>query len=361
MKEYVHTDCQCHDNEYIWIIDFIIGGLFRINRKTYLVECILSPMEIYNSCYFEIRKIINWNDYIIMIPSKTSEDWLIFDKKTKGLTRFCPMTTSFYCSDAFRLGEKIICIPSRLNEPIAVVDMSIKKCINVIYQWFPSKDSSGLKGAIWDAINVNGTVFFPIRRLSYIGMTNGVQAKILKMDLEGDSIAAADFCAGKWWVAASDGWNLYCFDESGNLLEKFSSEMQFVCVRLITTNRFIFMLPKRGKSIHVFDIKLGKFKIIAITDQSQKEVNFVPYWNYFYEDKSLILLPYFYPCIIIDIETLQIKCKEITYTPEFVKKYYWEYYKETRLSGGQGFILEDARSSLQDFMKLIEYANIKKE
>ena len=76
-----------------------------------------------------------------MLPFIASEDWLLFDKKTKELTRFRPMITSFYCSDAFLIGEKIICIPSKLNEPIAVVDMSIRKCANLIYQWFPERDN----------------------------------------------------------------------------------------------------------------------------------------------------------------------------------------------------------------------------
>lgn len=359
MNYYLHTFRQCHDKEYIWVFDFVIGGLFRVNKETNFVECILSPMDLYNMGCFEIQKLIDWNDYVIIIPVNISKEWLLVNKTTKEVKRFCPISTQFSCSDAIRMENRIICIPSKVNEPIAVVDVCKKKCTNLIYQWFHQEDNPTMPGKIWYAINVGSTIYLPMRGLDYIGMTDGIQTKVIKMDLD-EPIAAADYCAKKWWVSTFDGRSLYCLDETGKLLERFSLENQFICVRLIATDRFIFMLPDRGKSICVFDIKLSVFKIITVTDNLPEEVYTAPYWNYLYADNSLLLLPFFNPCIIIDIDTLEIKYKEIVYTSDFIKEYYWEYRKEHWLLGGRKPFREDTKSSLQELIRFTETVNVVK-
>ena len=51
----------CIDGEHIWFYDEVSGGLYRLDKKSYVVELILTPMDIHQKKIFPLRQIIKWN------------------------------------------------------------------------------------------------------------------------------------------------------------------------------------------------------------------------------------------------------------------------------------------------------------
>lgn len=361
MKENLYAYSFCHDKDYIWIIDFLIRGLFRINKKNFFIECMLSPMEIYKKKVFNIQKLLIWNNSILLIPQKLNERWTIFYKELKTVEQFCPIDKTYYCADAVLRENRVICIPLKVSEPIIVVDLREQKCINIIKLCVSKTEIHNLPGEIWSSIADNNKIYFPILESSFIGVTDGVNVNFIKLTLD-IPVAAADLYKGKWWVITTGGKEIYCFDFKGNLLGKFLLNRQCNCVRLIATHRFIFLLPERGKALNVFDIKYEKIREINMTvKELQEPFHNVSYWHYYCFDRKIVFLPHNFLCTVVDLDTLSVENKEMSFTEKFVRQYYWNFYREVRIFSGKKIFDEDINTSLRGYLKSIIKQNEKKE
>lgn len=354
MKEYLCSYSFCQDKEYIWMIDIITRGLFRIDKSTFCAQCMLSPKELYVENTFDVQKLLDWDDQIIMIPININEKWIIFHKNTKAVEQFCPIKIPSKCVDAFREGDKIICVPTRMHEPVAVVDMKTQKCINLIEQWVSLDKAMDSLGQIWNAVSENHRIYFPVRGFQIVVMTDGIQIKAVKLNLD-SPIAAADFYKGRWWVLTAEGRSLYSFDVSGKFLEEFPLNKQFKCARLIITDRYVFILPEKGQAISVADLKLGEMKEINTEVKKLPDpIYAVSYWHYYYTDNNLIFLPHNYPCTVVKLDNLSVKHQEIFCTDEFVKEQYWKHYRDFRLSFSKTYFAENRNTSMHSFLKFVK-------
>lgn len=353
----MYTYSVCDDKENVWVMDFLIRGLFRVDKKSFMIECVLSPSDIYKEGIFDVQKLLDWDEHIVIIPVEINRNWVIFNKRTKGLERFCPVDTPLQCVDAVRAGSKIICIPLKVDLPVVVIDMKLRKCTNCIR--FYQEDISDAAGGIWNTASYNNTIYFPVRGFRFVGATDGIQAKIVTLSLN-EPIAAADLYGGKWWVVTTAGQDLFCIDESGNFVEQFPLDVQFSCIRVIATGRYIFMLPESGGTIHIFDTIDKKItKINTDINKLPGELRLVPYWHYYYDADNIVFLPHSYPCTVVHLDTLEVKHVEVLYKEEFIREYYWKYYGELRISGEQKSFGEDIKTRIPDFTRYAVYGQTK--
>lgn len=351
MKKYLYTHRMCQDKEFIWIFEYFTRGLYRINKKNLFIESILSPNKIYMENIYEIQCLIEWNDQIIMVPLNINKDWITVYKKSGLVNSFSPVDRSMNCIGAVQLKNNIICIPNKINDPIAIFDMRRPQYTDYIYFHCFQKYIKDDAGEIWDMTCDGSRIFFLIRNTIFVGMIDGVRLKIIKLNLE-NSIAAGAFFKEKWWVVTADGCKLCCFDMFGNCRGQYFLDSRFYCIRLIIMRRYIFLLPEKGSAIQVFDTILKKFtKINDGICKLPEAVYIHPYWDYYCVDNQMIFLPYSYPCTSVDLDTLQVNYKEITFSEEFVKEYYWNYYSNSRLLGKQAFFYEDIKTSARSFVE----------
>lgn len=351
MKKYLYTHRMCQDEEFIWIFEYFTRGLYRVNKKNLFIESILPPEGIYKENVYEIQCLIEWNDQIIMIPLNIHKNWTMVYKKSGAANGFSPIDRSMDCIGAVRLKNHIICIPSRIRDPIAIVDMRIPKCTDYIYFHSFQKEAKNAVGEIWDMTCDGYRIFFLVRDTVFAGMVDGVRLNIIKLNLD-NPIAAGAFFKEKWWVVTADGDKLYCFDLFGNCLEQYFLDSRFYCIRLIVMGRYIFLLPEEGSAIQVFDTILKKFtKINEGICKLPEAVYILPYWDYYCVDNQMIFLPYSYPCTSVNLDTLQVNYKEIAFSEEFVKDYYWKHYGYSRLLGKQTFFYEDIKTSAKSFVE----------
>lgn len=354
MKEYLYSYKVCCDRKNIWVIDFVIHGLVQIDMETYGIKSILSPMELYKNGYFDICKLVDWDEYIVIVPVKANGNWLLYDKVNGKIEYIYPISLEFCCADAARMGNRIFCFPLSCDAPVAVVDLEEKKCSNIINHWNTNAKEAISRGELWTTVKAGDTIYFPIRGSRFIGMTDGTEIKILEIK-RNILIGAADFYEGNWWVSDMKGTDLYCFDKAGDILEQIPVNTEEPAIRLIATESFIFMLPEQGSSINVFDkrtkesrkINTGIERLFHILPE---HISTAPYWHYMYAEDHIIFLSHEYPCTIINLDSLEIKHREIVYPDGVVKDFYWEFYRYVHKLCRKNLFYEKGKDSIEGYL-----------
>ena len=117
----------CMDEDYIWFYDEISGGLYRLDKTIYIVDVLLTTMDIHQKEIFPVRQIVKWENKIYIIPNNISHKWLVYNIEGKRLESVQVSSQSYEIGNAVGMGEWIYLIPAKTNHMIAMVDAETLK------------------------------------------------------------------------------------------------------------------------------------------------------------------------------------------------------------------------------------------
>lgn len=82
-NESIRTNVAFLGEQFIWVNDMGIGGIYTIDKFTFDVKCMIDPARLYKYGKFEIISIFQWNNYIVVVPDELDKSWIIYDKSNE--------------------------------------------------------------------------------------------------------------------------------------------------------------------------------------------------------------------------------------------------------------------------------------
>lgn len=350
----------CQSSDSIWCCDVIIGGLHRIDKRTGRMKCVISPDQMYMDGYFTIRKLIYWNERILVLPTEFKRKWIAFTVDTEEITFCHPISFPYYTEEAIVVGNTLLCIPFSSDEPVLALNLDTMQYINKLDMWNKLEKPEN-PFEIWNASVMEDGICFLMRNSTYWCQINDKEVKTVKLEIS-EAVSSVDFCGSEGWALASGGKNLYKIDANGKCVDTVLMEIKQEYVRLIATQRYVFLLPKKGSGISVYDQCEHKFEVI---NSGRPEVNHLlleplyvcSYWDYIIEGKEIWFMPCRYSQLIVNLETLECRQADISYSESFSRKKYWNYccwIQKLR----QIEFKEETKDSLQGFLSMIVYSEL---
>lgn len=325
--------------------------------ETLQVECIASPMQILADEGYEVRKLINWKNKIIILPVQIGKRWVIYDKLKKEIKY------EKFCSDCYRVAEAVlsedilILFSLSINNPIIVIDIQKRRIIQKIDFSISALGSDEGMG-VWSAkVNRDGIYFF-IQNSFFFGCLNQNGLSLIQIKVN-EPLACADFCEDAGWAVTCCGKYLYHFDKEGNVLGKYLAEQGIAFTRIIAENKKIFLFPLVEGEIRVFDVENELFKKIGTLHKNKVSgylefSNLPAYWGYVKKNLKMWFLPLKYPFQIIDLDTLTWEEKVLEYTDGFSEDKYEAYCRYVRNIKGFIFSENSSNRKLKKYFELVD-------
>lgn len=358
MAEKLCVCAACHNRDAVWWCDVIIGGLHCANKKTREIRCVVSPMQMYREGYFSVRKLIDWHDKILILPTDLEKTWIVYDIAAEEISYFHPVSFHYVSEESVVIGSGLVCIPFFSNKPVLVIDLDTMQCIDKIDIWQKGKKPENIF-EIWSASVAETGISFLLRNSAYWCSIKGGKAQIVTLEIP-EPVSCADLCGSDGWALGMKGKTLYKFDGNGKCRAEIPIKLQTEFVRLIATQRYIFLLPQEGSGLYVYDQYMQRFEIMnsGLTENEHlipDQLYVCSYWDYIIEGKSIQFMPCKYPHLIVDLETLECRQKEPGYPEGFSKKCYWNYYlwiQELR----KKVFWEEVKNSLAGFLNMVMFS-----
>jgi hypothetical protein len=362
MKRKLISCASYLDETYIWCYDEVICALSRIHIKTFQVECIIPPTQILVDEDYEVRKIIGWNNKIIILPVHINKKWIVYDKLSEGVECFNFCTDSYRYSEAILFGDRVVLLPNSINNPIIVADLLEKKIVKRIN--IPTSEIIVKDGMeIWDAKVEGNNIYFLIRNSFFYGKLNENGIELVRINVP-KNLFCADFYEDKGWAVDIEGKYLYKFNKKGVLLENYYLENRVQISRIVVEKKYIFLLPMDGSEIRIIGVNGQLVKKIALGEQNialefWKIFKLPAYWGYIKNSFEIWILPLKYPMKIIDMNTLKSKKKNFEYTETFSENMYWKYYEYSmRRKMNFTFYENSSNIFLKRYIEVIEGNNL---
>lgn len=330
MKRKLITCVSCQSNGEFWCLDEQIYVLCKINMESLQAECKLSPMKILADELSEVRKLIAWEDKILILPAWLEQRWGVYDKNTGDLEYVNFLWERYELAEAVLIGDRLILIPVFANDPVVIMDLRERRIIARQYlqdiHFTPNR-----KMEIWQVRDGDSKICFLLRGTRHYGEIREEQVRLVKIRAP-ETLWCADFYEDGGWAVGSYGKSLYQFDREGNLLDSISIDLKVEIVRMVVKSQYIFLLPAEGERIWIFDRNSRQVKQDNMAMEENEPI--LPpllrepsYWGYQENEHTIWFLPLLYPLKIMDTDTLLCQQKVITYTERFSREKYWIYYK----------------------------------
>ncbi|MEY8430630.1 hypothetical protein AALC75_08900 [Lachnospiraceae bacterium 48-42] len=358
MAEKLCVCAACHNRDAVWWCDVIIGGLHCANKKTREIRCVVSPMQMYQEGYFSVRKLVYWHDKIFILPTDLEKKWIVYDIATEKISYFHPVSFHYISEESVVIGSSLVCIPFFSNEPVLVIDLDTMQCIDKFDIWQRGKKPENIF-EIWSASIAEAGISFLLRNSAYWCSIKGEKVQIVTLEIS-EPISCADICGSDGWALGMKGKTLYKFDEDGRCMAEIPIKVQREFVRLIATQRYIFLLPQEGSGLYVYDQYMQRFEIIN-SGMIENEHLFpgrlyvCSYWDYIIEGKTIHFMPCKYSYLSVDLETLECRQTDPDYPERFSKKCYWNYYLWIQELGQKKF-REEVKDSLAGFLNMVIFS-----
>lgn len=304
------------DDTYLWCYDEVICALSRINIETFQAECILSPMQIIEKETFQVRKIIGWRNKIIILPVEIRKKWVIYDKIEKKVEYKSFCNECFESSEAILVGDILVLLPISITNPIVVINLLKRKVISKINMCVPQIEVKRDMN-IWDANIDQGNICFMIRNSFYYGRFGKNGISIVKIKVT-KPLYCAYFNDGIGWGIDREGKCIYKFDKEGNLLKKYFVKNGIQFTKIIVENRYILLLPENSNEIRILSMEGQEIYKIGTEEKDLiyefPELMGLPaYWCYVKRKKNIWFLPLKYSLKVLNLDSLEWKCKIIKY------------------------------------------------
>ncbi len=282
------TSKYCIEGNYIWFYDEISGALYRLDRESYIVKVILTPMEIHQKKILSVRQILKRKNKIYIIPNNISFEWLIYDIVDKSLERIILSSKSYVIGNAVSIGDWIYLIPEKTNHVLVIVEAEKLNIKTIIADWYKNNVE---ELACWGNTVFENKILFPIIGTKEIFQIQGEQIIELSFHIK-KPIYSISLCANGIWILPSEGNEIFRADENGELIDSFEIQIngygdtaeQFA--RIITVEGYVYLFPKQGGQIWVWNINSKEWIVIGEEDESlyrslYQKTRSVPYWGYY--------------------------------------------------------------------------------
>lgn len=174
---------------------------------------------------------------------------------------------------------------------------------------------------------------FPIVNTKYIIYIRNKEVDTISVDIP-SPIHSVSIYKDKLWILPMFGENIYKIDINGCILNKikFSKEIIGISandfIRIVASEEIIFLFPKYGKNIFVYQYKQnGIIKIIEEPTYFFGKMfiqSDTPYWDFIIEDKKLYLFPNQYRYKIINLLSLEESEYSFRYGDNINYDKYWK-------------------------------------
>ncbi len=357
MAEKLCVCAVCQNDEAFWCCDVIIGGLHRVDKFTGKIRCVVSPRQMYQEGFFSVRKLLCWRDKILILPTELNRKWIVYDIATEKIRFIHPVSFPYFSEETIIVGTQAFCVPFVSDKPVLVLDMDTMQCmarLDIFYEG--EKTESPFE--IWNASVLGNGICFLMRDSNCLCRINGRDVKTIMLDIP-ETAGCADFYGDEGWVLTSGGTNLYRIDTDGKCLGRIPMKIRQEFVRLAATPRYIFLLPREGSTISVYDQYMQCFKYI---NSDKPEVGHLlpeplyvgAYWDYMISENQIYFMQCKYALLIVDLDTLEYRQRDLHYSESFSKKNYWNYYWWIQQMYRKEF-KEPMMYSLKGYLKMVTY------
>ncbi len=349
----------CIDGEHIWFYDEVSGGLYRLDKKSYVVELILTPMDIHQKKIFPLRQIIKWKNEIYLIPDNISYEWLIYNIVDKRLRRVFLTSQSYVIGNVLNIGKWIYLIPEKTNHILAIIEADTLNINIIISNWYKN-DVAEL--ACWGNSVFEDTILFPIINTREIYQIQKKQIVELSLHIN-QPIYSVSLAKNGIWILPSKGNTIFFVDKKGELIDSIEIRINngYVetadrFVRIIASKRYVYLFPRQGGQILILDsfskewITVGEKNEPLYRPLYQKTKNF-PYWGCCFNEGKLCTLPLQYRFAEINIESKSIDYKILRCITTFMRSQYISWVHWINEKAQTYMYVEWERDSLKNFLE----------
>lgn len=351
----------CIEGDYIWFYDEISGGLYRLDKKNYVVEVLLTPMEIHEKGIFPMLQIAKWRNEIYLIPNNLSHEWLIYNVATKQLRSVLLCSQSYKVGNVIGIREKIYLIPEKTDQIVAIMNAETLDIEIITDNWY--KNVAGQQKC-WGYSVLEDVVSFPIIGSREIFQIKGKQIKNISLNIE-YPVASISLSKNGVWVLPIKGNHVFFTDRNGMLIESVEirtrqrSETADIFGRIVTIGTYVCLLPKRGGQMWILRENDKEWIVIGERDKSlyrplYQKTRSIPYWGCYYNEGKLYTLPLQYRLAEIDIENKSInyivlQCETTLMKQKYMTWIHWLNNQEGNL------YMEWRRTLLKEFLDLMPH------
>lgn len=349
----------CMDEDYIWFYDEISGGLYRLDKTIYIVDVLLTPMDIHQKEIFPVRQIVKWENKIYIIPNNISHKWLVYNIEGKRLESVQVSSQSYEIGNAVGMGEWIYLIPEKTNHMIAIVDAETLKIKMIITNWYKNNIK---KLECWGHSVFEDMILLPIIDTGEIYQIQGEQISALRLYIK-QSIYSISLSKDGIWILPGEGKSIFFINKNSEFIDSF--EIQKIedenaaerFARIIAVDKYAFLLPKQGGQILVLDTSNKSWTVLGNKEEApfrslyQKTRN-LPYWGCYYNEGSLYMLPLQYRFAEINVENQSInykvlRCADTLLEQQYISWVQW-FHEKTKIN----MYVEWEKNSLKNFLEI---------
>lgn len=352
------TSKYCIDGDYIWFYDAISGGVYRLDKNLYIVEAVLTPMEIHQKSIFPVRQILKRENEVYIIPNNISHDWLIYDITNKRLRRVSLSSQSYVIGNAVNIGEWIYLIPEKTSHIFAIVETATLKVKRIILNWYKNDCK---EFDCWGCSISDDMIYFPIIGEKKIFRIEKEKFVEIPLDID-QSIYSISINENGIWILPSEGRTIFLMDRNGQFIDSVEIQSDYNMAvakqfsRIIATDMYVYLFPKQGGSIWFLEITNKKWAVVGEKEEPlyrssyQRERN-IPYWGYYCNEKKLYMLPLQYRFAKINTEDKSIEYKVLQCPDTFTNREYMSWIYWFNKKARTNMHLEWERDSLRDFLR----------
>lgn len=353
------------DEDYIWFYDEISGGLYRLNKNDYIVEIILTPMELHYKKIFPVRQIIKWRNEIYLVPNDTSHEWLIYDITEKRLRSVLLSLRSYAIGNAVNIGKWIYLIPEKTNHILGIIETGTLSVKTVITNWYTN---NGVELECWGNSIFRDMIAFPVIGTGEVFQIKGDQITKLQLHIK-QPVYSVSLNENGMWILPSNGNTIFFADRNGEVIDSVeiwsngykNTVERFV--RIISIDKYVYLFPKQGGQILVLETNNKKWTVIGKPDEPLYRSLYLksrtmPYWGCYYNEGKLYTLPCSYHFAEIDTKNRSINYKYLQCKTLFMEQQYISWVHWMNKKSGLNHYMEWNKCLLKDLLKMkLEYNN----
>ena len=338
-NESIRTNVAFLGEQFIWVNDMGIGGIYTIDKFTFDVKCMIDPARLYKYGKFEIISIFQWNNYIVVVPDELDKSWIIYDKSNEKVQYKRISTDGWKLSGLYFVGEIGYLIPATIDYPIVIISLEKLSITQMIKGWWRKGGIHyNLPLEIWHLAGTvsENCVYFYIYNTKYVMKINKENVERYSIEHIPYGIVGISYSDGEIWVLPKKGKCIYVLNENAivlNSIQLFANKQELSAdyfSRIIATNKYVFMLPRSDTNIYFYNKQKGYIKIINAECRKLKNLfsiscNGATYWESCFDENRVYLMPLTNQLLIINMDTLMCEAKDVS-LPSSIQNFgliYW--------------------------------------
>lgn len=326
MYHYMSFTSVYIDEEFIWTINDVDGGLYRIDRINYSIEFMLCVVKDKKESSPDYIKAVGNENKIYFFPHIMKRDIVIYNKKDNTVN-YINLPSLLKKSgvgfpDCVIDDDYVYLFPGKIHMPIVRFNLKKEK-IDLIYNWYDLniKKYISHKGPYYvGAALVNHCVWIPIYGTGIIIQKNlnTGSFKIHDLSESGYKFGAIAYDGELFWVALSDSYSMISLCLKSGELQLYSGKdiknirrMPPIYTKIICYKQKVFLLS--GDSSEIMTVDKSSKTIQSIKDLPET-LDIIPHrtFGFFYHgyeiiDEQILICPASGNMILIlNPETLKI-------------------------------------------------------